>query len=67
MAATAAALVAALFGFLWFVQYTPRIHAQGELIAASLPAGHMLDAQLLVPASAIASVRHGCQKSFISN
>ena len=59
VAATAAALVAALFTFLWFAQYTPRIHAQGELIAASLPAGHMLDAQLLVPAGAIAAVRPG--------
>ena len=59
VAATAAALVAGLFSFLWFVQYTPRIHAQGELIAASLPAGHMLDAQLLVPAGAIAAVRPG--------
>ena len=59
VAATTAALVAGLFAFLWFAQYTPRIHAQGELIAASLPAGHMLDAQLLVPAGAIAAVRPG--------
>ena len=29
LAATAAALVAALFAFLWFAHYTPRIHAQG--------------------------------------
>ncbi|MBW8074142.1 MULTISPECIES: hypothetical protein [Metallibacterium] len=59
VAVTAAALVAGLFGFLWFAQYTPRIQARGELIAASLPAGHMLDAQLLVPAGAIAAVRPG--------
>ena len=59
LAATAAALVAGLFAFLWFAHYTPRIEAQGELIAASLPAGHMLDAQLLVPAGAIAVVRPG--------
>ena len=59
VAATAAALVAAVFAFLWFAHYTPRIHAQGELVAASLPAGHMLDAQLLVPAGAIAAVRPG--------
>ena len=59
LAATAAVLVAVLFVFLWFAHYTPRIEAQGELIAASLPAGHMLDAQLLVPAGAIAVVRPG--------
>ena len=59
LAATAAVLVAVLFVFLWFAQYTPRIHAQGELIAAPSPAGHLLDAQLLVPAGAIAVVRPG--------
>jgi len=57
VAATAAALVAALFAFLWFAQYTPRIHAQGVLIAAASPAGNGFDAQLLVPAGAIAAVR----------
>ena len=59
LAATAAALVAALFTFLWFAQYTPRIHAQGVLIAAASPAGKRFDAQLLVPAGAIAAVRPG--------
>jgi hypothetical protein len=59
VAATAAALVAALFAFLWFAEYTPRIHAPGVLIAAASPAGHALDAQLFVPAGAIAAVRPG--------
>ena len=59
LAATAAALVAALFTFLWFAQYTPRIQARGVLIAASSPAGKRFDAQLLVPAGAIAAVRPG--------
>ena len=59
VAATAAALVAVLFTFLWFAHYTPRIHAQGVLIAAASPAGPALDAQLLVPAGAIAAVRPG--------
>ena len=58
-AATAAALVAALFAFLWFAQYTPRIQAHGVLIAAASPAGKRFDAQLLVPAGAIAAVRPG--------
>ena len=40
VAATAAALVAALFAFLWFAHYTPRIHAHGVLIAAASPASH---------------------------
>lgn len=59
VAATAAALVAALFAFLWFAQYTPRIHAPGMLIAAASPASPALDAQLFVPAGAIAAVRPG--------
>ena len=59
LAATAAALVAALFAFLWFAHDTPRIHAQGVLIVASSPASPALDAQLLVPAGAIAAVRPG--------
>lgn len=59
VAATAAALVAALFAFLWFAHYTPRIHAQGVLIVASSPAGNVFDAQLLVPAGAITAVRPG--------
>ena len=59
VAATAAALIATLFGFLWFAHYTPRIQAQGVLIAATSPASPALDAQLLVPAGAIASVRPG--------
>jgi hypothetical protein len=59
VAATAAVLVAALFAFLWFAHYTPRIHAHGVLIAAASPAGHALDAELFVPAGAIASVRPG--------
>lgn len=61
MAATVAALVATLFAFLWFAQYTPRIQARGVLIAAASPAGKRYDAQLLVPASAsaIAAVRPG--------
>ena len=59
VAATAAALVAALFVFLWFAHYTPRIQAQGELIAAASPAGKRFDAQLLVPAGAITAVRPG--------
>ena len=61
VAATAAALVAALFAFLWFAQYTPRIHAQGVLIAAASasPAGNVPYAQLLVPAGAFAAVRPG--------
>ena len=59
VAATAAALVAGLFAFLWFAQYTPRIHAHGVLIAAASPAGKRFDAQLLVPAGAIAVVRPG--------
>jgi len=59
VAATAAALVAALFTFLWFAQYTPRIHAQGVLITSASPASPALDAQLLVPAGAIAAVRPG--------
>ena len=54
----AAALVAALFAFLWFAHYTPRIRAHGVLIAAS-PAGNGLDAQLHVPAGAIAAGRPG--------
>ncbi len=59
VAATATALVAALFAFLWFAHYTPRIQAQGVLIAAASPASPALDAQLLVPAGAIAAVRPG--------
>ena len=59
LAATAAALVAALFAFLWFAHYTPRIHAHGVLIAAASPASPALDAQLLVPSGAIAAVRPG--------
>ncbi len=59
VAATAAALVAALFAFLWFAHYTPRIQAHGELIAAASPAGKRFDAQLLVPAGAIAAVQPG--------
>ncbi|MHB1283695.1 MAG: hypothetical protein ACYCZI_07470 [Metallibacterium scheffleri] len=59
VAATAAALVAALFAFLWFAHYTPRIRAHGVLIAAASPAGHLLDAQLFVPTGAIAAVRPG--------
>ena len=59
VAAMAAALVAGLFAFLWFAQYTPRIQAHGVLIAASSPAGKRFDAQLLVPSGAIAAVRPG--------
>ncbi|WP_276968022.1 hypothetical protein [Metallibacterium scheffleri] len=59
VAATAAVLVAALFSFLWFAHYTPRIHAQGVLIAAASPADNGFDAQLLIPAGAIAAVRPG--------
>ena len=46
LVAAAAALVAALFAFLWFAEHTPRVHAHGVLIAAASPAGHALDAQL---------------------
>ena len=59
VAATATALVAALFAFLWFAHYTPRIQAHGVLIAAASPTGPALNAQLLIPAGAIASVRPG--------
>ena len=59
LAATAVALVAGLFTFLWLAQYTPRINAHGVLIAAASPAGKRFDAQLLVPAGAIAAVRPG--------
>ncbi len=59
VAATAAALVAVLFAFLWFAHYTPRIHAHGVLIVASSPADNGFDAQLLVPAGAMAAVRPG--------
>ena len=48
VAAIAAALVAVLFTFLWFAHDTPRIHAQGVLIAAASPASPALDARLLV-------------------
>ena len=59
VAATAAVLVAVLFAFLWFAHYTPRIHAQGVLIATASPASPTLDAELLIPAGAIAAVRPG--------
>ncbi|THD09294.1 hypothetical protein [Metallibacterium scheffleri] len=59
VAATAAVLVAALFSFLWFAHYTPRIHAHGVLVVAASPASPALDAQLLVPAGTIAAVRPG--------
>ena len=59
MAATAAALVAALFAFLWVARYTPRIHAHGVLIAATSPTSLALNAQLLIPAGAIAAVWPG--------
>ena len=59
VAAMAAALVAVLLAFLWFAHYTPRIHAHGVLIVASSPADNGFDAQLLVPAGAMAAVRPG--------
>lgn len=59
LAATAAALVAAVFAFLWFAQYTPRIQARGNLAAVVSPARRGLDAELFVPAGAIAAVRPG--------
>ena len=59
VAATAAALVAALFAFLWFAQYTSRIHAQGVLVTAAVSPSDTLDAQLRVPAGAISAVRPG--------
>jgi hypothetical protein len=39
MVVMVAALVATLFGFLWFAQFTPRIRAHGMLSAAALPTG----------------------------
>ena len=61
VAAIAAALVAVLFTFLWFAHDTPRIHAQGALIAATslVLACPAFDAQSLVPAGAIAAVQPG--------
>ncbi len=59
VAATAVALVAVLFTFLWFAHDTPRIQAQGVLIAAASPVSPALDARLLVSAGAIAAVRPG--------
>lgn len=59
VAVTALALVAAVFAFLGLAHYTPRLRAQGVLIAAAAPAGRRLDAQLRVPAGAIAALRPG--------
>ena len=61
VAATAAALIAALFAFLWFAHYTSHNHAQGVLIAATslVLACPAFDAQLLVPAGAIAAAQLG--------
>ncbi len=59
MTCIVAALVATLLLLLGFAAYTPRIRAPGVLVASAPAAGAALEAQLLVPARAIAEIQPG--------